>query len=126
MKKYIKVFLAIVFALTSVCSFALSANADKVVKLGDISNNGKIDAFDYILLKRAYFGTYDLDEVQKICGDCNQNGKIDTMDYILLKRVYIGTLEFQNSDIIISDSNSSESDDPIYEDDGYYNDVIKP
>ncbi len=59
--------------------------------LGDVNMNGKIDMTDYILLKRAYFGTYDLNEEQEKRGDCNQNGKIDMTDYILLKRAYFGT-----------------------------------
>lgn len=126
MKKTINIFLAVVFAVISIFAVTLAANADTVVKLGDINNNGKIDALDYILLKRAYFGTYHLNDVQELCGDCNQNEKIDAFDYILLKRAYIGTFTFQNPDIIISESDSSESDGPIYEDDGYYNEVIKP
>ena len=59
--------------------------------LGDVNMNDKIDMTDYILLKRAYFGTYDLNEEQEKRGDCNQNGKIDMTDYILLKRAYFGT-----------------------------------
>ncbi len=60
-------------------------------KLGDINSNGMVDMIDYILLKRAFFGTYDLNEEQEKRGDCNQNGKIDMTDYILLKRAYFGT-----------------------------------
>lgn len=59
--------------------------------LGDVNNNKKIDMTDYILLKRAYFGTYNFDAGQKKRGDCNKNGKIDMTDYILLKRAYFGT-----------------------------------
>ena len=124
MKKIIKTFLAVVFALTSVFTFVVSANADRVLKLGDINNNGNIDPLDYVLLKRAYFGTVQLNDEQTLCGDCNKNSKIDAMDYVLLKRTYFGTTVFQNPDIIISDTNSSEG--PTYEDDGYYDEVIKP
>ena len=59
--------------------------------LGDVNRNDKIDMTDYILLKRAYFGTYTLDADQQKRGDCNKNGKIDMTDYILLKRAYFGT-----------------------------------
>ena len=64
---------------------------EPIIKIGDINANEKIDMTDYILLKRAYFGTYTLDESQKARGDINQNGKIDMTDYILLKRMYFGT-----------------------------------
>ncbi len=59
--------------------------------LGDVNKNGKIDMTDYIILKRAYFGTYSLDADQNKRGDINKNDKIDMTDYILLKRVYFGT-----------------------------------
>ncbi len=59
--------------------------------LGDVNKNGKIDMTDYILLKRAYFGTFTFDEYQNKAGDINKNDKIDMTDYILLKRVYFGT-----------------------------------
>ncbi len=58
--------------------------------VGDINGNGKIDARDYLLLKRAYFGTYTLTCTQETA-DINGNGKIDARDYLLLKRAYFGT-----------------------------------
>ncbi len=60
-------------------------------KLGDVNLNGKIDARDYLLLKRAFFGTYGFDSEQKTRGDINGNGKIDARDYLLLKRIFFGT-----------------------------------
>ncbi len=68
-----------------------SDDQDPEILLGDINQNGKIDMTDYILLKRAYFNTYKLNETQNIFGDINQNHKIDMTDYILLKRIYFGT-----------------------------------
>ncbi len=59
--------------------------------LGDVNKNDKIDMTDYILLKRAYFGTFTFDDDQNKRGDINKNNKIDMTDYILLKRVYFGT-----------------------------------
>ncbi|MBR5279143.1 MAG: dockerin type I repeat-containing protein [Clostridia bacterium] len=60
------------------------------VIVGDINGNGKIDARDYLLLKRAYFGTYTLTCASE-AADINGNGKIDARDYLLLKRAYFGT-----------------------------------
>ncbi len=59
--------------------------------IGDINDNGKIDARDYLLLKRAYFHTYDLDARATAAGDINGNRSIDARDYLLLKRLYFGT-----------------------------------
>lgn len=64
--------------------------------LGDINDNGSVDMTDYILAKRAYFGTYQLkmDEFER--ADVNANNGIDMTDYILIKRVYFGTYSFNN------------------------------
>ncbi|MBR5278120.1 MAG: DUF1906 domain-containing protein [Clostridia bacterium] len=63
---------------------------------GDINQNGKIDARDYLLLKRAYFGTYDLNNVTTLLADVNENGTVDARDYLLLKRAYFGTYTIAN------------------------------
>ncbi|MBR5278418.1 MAG: discoidin domain-containing protein, partial [Clostridia bacterium] len=62
--------------------------------IGDVNGNGKIDARDYLLLKRAYFGTYTL-TCSDAVADINGNGKIDARDYLLLKRAYFGTYEIK-------------------------------
>ncbi|MBR5279178.1 MAG: dockerin type I repeat-containing protein, partial [Clostridia bacterium] len=62
--------------------------------IGDANGNGKIDARDYLLLKRAYFGTYTLTCDLEVA-DINGNGKIDARDYLLLKRAYFGTYTIQ-------------------------------
>ncbi|MBE6692362.1 MAG: hypothetical protein E7586_03390 [Ruminococcaceae bacterium] len=54
---------------------------------GDINGNGEIDAVDYTMLKRAYFGIYAVDLT---AGDINGNGDIDAVDYTMLKRAYFG------------------------------------
>ncbi|MBR4951004.1 MAG: hypothetical protein IKZ23_03530, partial [Clostridia bacterium] len=68
---------------------ALEEDTVKVLR-GDINQNGKIDARDYLLLKRAYFGTYAL-TCDEAVADLNNNGKIDARDYLLLKRMYFGS-----------------------------------
>ena len=62
-----------------------------VVVLGDMNGNGKIDARDYLLAKRTYFGTYEADKGAQLAADINGNGKVDARDYLLLKRAYFGT-----------------------------------
>ena len=65
---------------------------DPTVKIGDINGNGEIDAVDYTMLKRAYFGIYSA-EVN--VGDINGNEEIDAVDYTMLKRVYFGIYQIQ-------------------------------
>lgn len=75
------------------------------VTIGDINANGNIDSMDYVLLKRAYFGTFSLDDTAVLSADINTNGGIDSMDYVLLKRAYFGTYQIENAG-----SNSNPSD----------------
>lgn len=58
---------------------------------GDINNNGEVDSMDYICIKRAYFGTFNLTPEQIIASDINKDGVLDSMDYVLCKRIYFGT-----------------------------------
>ena len=61
---------------------------EPIFEMGDVNQNNELDSMDVMLIKRAYFGTYNLTEDQKKLADMNQNGKIDSMDYILAKRKY--------------------------------------
>lgn len=58
---------------------------------GDVNGNNKIDMTDYILLKRFYFNTYNLDIYQIARADIDDDKDVDMTDYILLKRVYFDT-----------------------------------
>ncbi|MBR5279229.1 MAG: hypothetical protein IKU23_08245, partial [Clostridia bacterium] len=83
----------------TVCGYAMDEESIPALKeetpdpeyvVGDVNGNGKIDARDYLLLKRAYFGTYTLTCADAV-SDINGNGKLDARDYLLLKRAYFGT-----------------------------------
>lgn len=63
--------------------------------VGDLDQNGEIDSSDYLLLKRVYFTTYFLDEIQKKAADVNFDKSIDTTDYLLLKRACFGSYTIQ-------------------------------
>ena len=62
--------------------------------LGDVNDSKEIDSMDYVLVKRAYFGTFEFNEQQLAAGDVNKSGDIDSMDYVLIKRAYFGTFAF--------------------------------
>ncbi len=61
------------------------------IVLGDVNNDGIIDQFDYILVKRHYFATRLLADDEITRADINVDGAIDQFDYILIKRIYFGT-----------------------------------
>lgn len=67
---------------------------ESLAETGDVNNNGSIDMTDYILTKRAYFGTYTLSKDEFRRADVNSNGEIDMTDYVLVKRAYFGTYTF--------------------------------
>ena len=58
---------------------------------GDVNLNGEVDAVDYMLVKRAAMGTYNLSRQGFCLADINQNGKIDALDYLRIKRSFLGT-----------------------------------
>lgn len=59
---------------------------------GDVNGDGKLNQYDYILIKRIVMGTYKptADELKRC--DVNCDGKVDKYDYIAVKRMILGTL----------------------------------
>lgn len=54
-------------------------------KLGDVSGDGNVDAFDYMLLKAAILGKAKLNVYQAKNADMNRDGQLNAFDYLLLK-----------------------------------------
>ncbi len=80
--------------LLSACFAVLPASASgEPGTLGDLTNDGEIDAADYMILKRAVLGTFQLDDAQRRNADVSQDGKIDSSDYLFLKRAVLGTFQ---------------------------------
>jgi len=61
--------------------------------LGDIDGNNKIDAKDYMKVKRYVLGTYTMDEQQLAAADVDGNGTVQAKDYMMIKRHVLGTFE---------------------------------
>ena len=59
--------------------------------IGDVNNDGAIDQYDYILVKRHYFATRLLTDTELAAGDVNGDGVVNQYDYILIRRHYFGT-----------------------------------
>lgn len=93
MKKILSLVLAFILAVLSFSVVLASGEP----QLGDINGDGNVDADDYIMLKRAYFGMATLDDAQKSVSDINSDGKIDADDYILLKRAYFGMYDINGN-----------------------------
>ncbi len=63
--------------------------------LGDVNNDGTIDQYDYILVKRHYFETRILTDDEMTRADVNKDETVDQFDYILIARHYFGTFEIK-------------------------------
>ncbi len=74
------------------------------LKRGDVNMNGKRDAADYAMCKRAYLGNYEItDKSQFYCADVNGNGNIDTKDYAMIKRSYLGNYLIKFASVLEDD-----------------------
>ncbi|MBR6563337.1 MAG: dockerin type I repeat-containing protein [Clostridia bacterium] len=60
-------------------------------RLGDVNYDGYVNQYDYILVKRHYFGTRTLSDIEMLPADANVDDKVDQFDYILICRHYFGT-----------------------------------
>lgn len=60
---------------------------------GDVNLDGKLDVYDYLLLKRAVLGSYSLAEGEEtLAADVDKNGDVNAIDYLLVKRSILGSL----------------------------------
>jgi len=61
---------------------------------GDVDGNSKLEAKDYMKLKRAILGTYTLTADEQSRADVTLDGKVNSKDFMMLKRVILGTYSF--------------------------------
>lgn len=57
---------------------------------GDANYDGIVDSADYLVVKRAAFGTYTLNEEKTYLVDINYDNAIDSADYAVIKRLAFG------------------------------------
>ena len=62
-------------------------------KKGDVNNNGKIDAADYLMVMDTILGKYSMSDQQKKAADVNGNGKIDAADYLMIMDYILGKIK---------------------------------
>lgn len=72
-------------------SFTDDGTVYEVYVPGDISGDAKINAVDYMLLKRGYLGAYSLSAAQKKAGALTNGDTLVAIDYVKLKRAVLGT-----------------------------------
>ncbi len=72
-------------AIAEATSIAIYFGLEPFIK-GDVNQNGELDVYDAILIKRAIMNTIKLSSRQLGLADVNDDGKIDTFDYLALKK----------------------------------------
>ncbi len=65
----------------------------KAVVLGDISGDGRINASDYLLAKRAFLGTTTLTGPQLKAAALSGSDTVKSSDYLMIKRHFLGTYD---------------------------------
>jgi len=102
-KKQLAILLSVVFLFSIISVFPISAKD----LLGDVNSDGSINQYDYILVKRHYFGTYSLSATESVLADVNRDKRINQYDYVLIKRHYFGTYTISQPD---NDESSGDND----------------
>jgi N-acetylmuramoyl-L-alanine amidase len=72
-------------AIAEATTIAIYFGIEPFIK-GDINQNGKLDIYDALLLKRAIMDTVKLSDRQLGLADVNGDGKLNTYDYLALKK----------------------------------------
>lgn len=115
LKKLTALLLAFVLLISTV--YVIAENNTEL--LGDVNNDGEIDQYDYILVIRHYFGTFELSSEQMQRADVNNDSLVDQYDYILLRRHYFGTYIIKQPNQESNDNSndtSNESSDDVWDD----------
>ncbi len=63
--------------------------------LGDVNGNGKIDTFDYLLVRSQILGLTKLNAQQEAAADVTKDGKINTYDYMIIRSHILGLTEIK-------------------------------
>lgn len=58
---------------------------------GDVTGDSRVNAADYMLVKRHVLGTFRLTDGQMRLADVNRDGRVNATDYMLIKRHVLGT-----------------------------------
>ena len=94
MKKLISVILVLILMLIPLSASAEVQEKDPtLIKMGDVSNDGKITAMDARLILR-YSAKLDTTELDPLSADADGNGKITASDARTVLRVAVGMTKF--------------------------------
>lgn len=62
----------------------------KIVVIGDVNGDGKINSTDFMQVRRHYLGLYTLTDANLKAADVNKDGKINSTDFMQIRRHFLG------------------------------------
>lgn len=62
----------------------------KIVVIGDINQQGKVNVKDVVTFRKAFIGLENLTDMQFLAADTDRNSKIDLKDLIKIKKIIVG------------------------------------
>ena len=65
--------------------------------MGDANMDGVVDSTDYLRVKKAFIGEFNLKGTAYAMADVDYNGIIDSTDYLRIKSAFLGLYEFDES-----------------------------
>ena len=116
---------AIVTVLAVLLSaLALTSSASQI--RGDIDKNGKLNSVDIRLMLRYIVGNRSMTAEERTIADCDGNNRIDTQDARYVLNVITldltpSTLPTDTTTVVTTTTTRVPIDD-----DGYYDDIVKP
>ena len=124
-KRMLTVLLIVTMCILPTLATFAQAEEELVYYYGDVDENGNIDKFDYILVKRYCLETVTFNDEQLVRGDVDGSGDIDKFDYIIIKRHCLETIEIpkvpvpgtgsgDNSGDVGGDDDVNIKEDPTY------------
>lgn len=115
MKKFLLVFLAILITLSS----SICATAAETYKLGDVNRDGSVSIADAILIQ-SYIVRSDAEDKNLVSvADVNGDKKVSVIDSIYIMRYLVNLIDSFPAENITPTK-------PAVDQDGYYNQIVKP
>ena len=62
----------------------------KIVVIGDVNGDGKVNSTDFMQVRRHYLGLYTLTDANLKAADVNKDGKINSTDFMQIRRHFLG------------------------------------
>ena len=64
-----------------------------IIVLGDLTGDGRVSALDYLNVKRAFIGNFELSDAQLCAGCLSGKNSVTANDYFKIKRHFLGTYD---------------------------------